>query len=136
MALNTQVSDATANASCNAATARVNGGSIKIYTGPQPANGNTALTTQTLLATLPLNNPAFGNAAAGVAALNAAGVSATAVATGTAAWCRVCDSSGVGEWDASIGTAGCNLNMGSTAIQSGATVSVTAYSVYVAEAGN
>lgn len=136
MALNTQISDAAANAACNGLTALVNAGSIKLYTGSQPANGNTALAGQTLLATLPLNNPAFGNAAAGVAALNASGVSASAVATGTAAWFRVCNSGGTGIWDGSIGTSGCNLNLNSTSIQSGATVTISSYSFSIAEAGN
>ena len=136
MALNTQLADAAANAACNPVATLVNGGTLKIYTTPQPANGNTALSSQTLLATLPLNNPAFGSASCGSAALNVSNVSATAVATGTATWARFCDSSGNGIWDVSIGTTGCNINMGSTAIQSGATVQVTSYSFSIAEAGN
>jgi hypothetical protein len=135
MALNTQLSDASANAACNGAAALVNGGSIKIYTGAQPANANAAA-SGTLLATLPLNTPAFGNAAAGTAALNASGVSAAAVATGTAGYARFCKSDGSAAWDASIGTSGCNINMNSTSIQSGATVQITSYTFSIAEAGS
>lgn len=135
MALNTQLSDAAANAACNADTALVNGGSIKIYTGAQPANANTAA-SGTLLATLPLNNPAFGNAAAGAAALNAAGVSASAVAGGTAGYARFCKADGSAAWDASVGTSGCNINMNSTSVQAGATVQITSYTFSIAEAGN
>lgn len=136
MSLNTQVADQTANAATNAMTALANGGSIKIYSGAQPANGNTALSGQTLLATLPLNNPAFGVASAGSAALNAAGVSASAAATGTATWFRVCKSDGSGLWDGTIGTSGCNINLNSTAIQSGATVQITSYTFATNEAGS
>ena len=136
MALNTQLSDAAANAACNALTALVNSGSIKIYTGTQPANGNAGLSGNTLLATLPLNSTAFGSAAAGAAALNASGVSASAGNTGTATWFRVCNSSGTGIWDGSIGTSGCNINLNSTSVQSGAAVTVTAYTFTIAEAGS
>lgn len=136
MALDTQLSDAVANAACNPAVALANGGSIKLYSGAKPATGNTALAGQTLLATLPLNTPAFGNAAAGVAPLNASGVAAQAVATGTATWFRVCNAAGTGLWDGTVGTAGCNVNLNSASIQVGATVTITAYSFTVAEAGN
>lgn len=135
MALDTQLSDAAANAACNALAALANGGSIKIYTASKPANANIAVSGQTLLATLPLNNPAFGSAAAGIAALNTSGVSVTAVATGTAAWFRVCNSGGSALWDGTIGTSGCNINLASTAIQQNATVTISSYTLTVNEAG-
>ena len=61
MSLNTQLSDAAANAAVNALCALANGGFLKIYSGTQPATGNSAL-TGTLLATINLAATAFGNA--------------------------------------------------------------------------
>jgi hypothetical protein len=136
MALNTQISDAAANAACNALCALANGGSLKIYAGAQPANANTAISGQTLLATLALSATAFGNAVAGAATANAI-TSATAVATGTAAWFRVFKSDGTTViFDGTVGTSGCNINMNSTAIQTGATVAISSFSYSITEAGS
>jgi hypothetical protein len=101
--LNTQLSDAFANACANAGLALANGGYLKFYTGPQPANGNTAITTQTLLASLPLSATAFGNAVGGLATSNAL-TPATIAATGTPVWARVFKSDGVTQlFDLSVG---------------------------------
>lgn len=136
MALNTQLADASANAAANAVTALCNSGSIKFYTGSQPANANTAVTSQTLIATLPLSATAFGTAAAGVATANAI-TSATAVASGTATWFRVLKSDGTTVvFDGTVGTSGCNINMGSNVISSGATVAVSSFTYSIAEAGS
>src|SRR5207247_1933356 len=61
------ISAAGANASADAVAALLNGGTIRIYTAPQPATADTAITTQTLLASPTLGNPAFTAAVAGVA---------------------------------------------------------------------
>jgi len=125
MASNAYISDTAANAEANALTALLNGGTLEIYTTPQPANANTAVTSQTLLATLTFGNPAFGSAVAGIATANAI-ASGTAVATGTAVWFRCLKSDGTTVvCDGSVGTSGSDLNLNSTAIQTGATVSVT-----------
>ena len=135
MALNTQLSDASVNAAVNALLARASGGTLKIYQGAQPANANTAIGAQTLLATIALGNPAFGNAAGGAANLNAT-AAATAVTTGTAQFFRIFASDSSVVLDGSIGTAGCNINMGSVNIQAGAQVAITGYTYSIAEAGN
>jgi hypothetical protein len=136
MALNTQISDAAANAACNALCALASGGSLKIYSGAQPANGNTAISGQTLLATLALSATAFGNAVAGAATANAI-TSATAVATGTAAWFRILKADGTTVvLDGTIGASGCNINMNSIAIQTGATVAVSSFTYSITEAGS
>jgi len=133
---NTQLADASANAGVNALAALANSGFLKIYTGPQPANGNTAITTQTLLASLALSATAFGSAAAGVATANAI-TNAVAAATGAAAWFRVFKSDGTTAlWDGNVSTSGANLNLNSTSIQSGATVSVTSFTFTLLEAGS
>lgn len=125
MANNPFISDTAANAAANAVTVLCNSGFLQIYTGTQPANANTAITTQTLLAKLTFGATAFGTAAAGVATANAIG-SASASATGTASWFRVLKSDDTTVvFDGSVGTSGCDLNLNSTSISSGATVSVT-----------
>lgn len=133
MAYNTQLSHAASNAACNALTALVNGGTIKIYTGSQPANAETAITTQTLLGSVTLNATAFGSATNGTGTANAI-TSGTAAATGTAVWFRVCNSGGTGIWDGAVGTSASNLNLNSTSIQSGATIAVSAYTFSILEA--
>lgn len=126
MALNPHFSDTAANAGANAVAALCNSGKLRIYDGSQPANANTAVTTQNLLAELTFNATAFGGAAAGVCTANAI-VSGTAGNTGTAAWFRAVQSNGTTVvFDGSVGTSGANLNLTSVAISSGATVSVSA----------
>lgn len=125
MAHNPHLADAAANASANAVCALLNSGKLRVYDGTQPASANTAITTQNLLAELTFGVTAFGAAAAGVAAANAV-TSATAPATGTAAWFRAVKSDGITVvWDGSVGTSGADLNLNSTAISSGATVAVS-----------
>jgi hypothetical protein len=137
MALNTQLSDAAANAGVAAVGATVNGGSIKLYSGTQPANGNLGA-TGTLLVTLPLNNPAFGAAAAGAIALNTAGVSGAGVAAGTVGYAVFTDSGGNIKWMCSAGVSASvpNLVLSTTTISVGLTVSVTSYTLTLQEAGS
>lgn len=127
MALNPKLSDAGSNAAANATCALLNGGDLLIYDGTQPANANTAVTTQTLLATLTWNATAFGGAVAGVSTANSI-TSGTAVATSTATWFRALKSDhSTVVFDGSVGTSGANLNLNSTSIVSGATVAVSAF---------
>jgi hypothetical protein len=133
MAYNTQLSHAASNAAANALTALVNSGTIKIYTGAQPANADTAVSTQTLLGSVTLAATAFGSATNGTATAGAI-TSGTAAATGTAAWFRVCNSGGTGIWDGAIGTSGSNLNLNAVSIQSGATIAISAYTFSILEA--
>jgi len=127
MALNAKISNAAANAAANAVVDLLNAGKIQIYDGAQPATPDTAVSDQTLLAELTLGNPAFGDAALGVATAEAITGDAAANATGTAAWFRVLTSADAPILDGSVGTSGCNLNLNSVAIQAGAAVSVTAF---------
>lgn len=127
MANNPKLSDTAANAAVNGVTALANSGKLRIYDGSQPANANTAVTTQNLLAELTLGATAFGAAAAGVATANAI-TSATAALTGTAAWFRVLKSDGSTVlFDGSVGTSGCDLNLATTSIVANATVSVSSF---------
>lgn len=95
---------------------------LRIYNGTRPATGGTATT---LLAELICNATFAPAASGGVLTLNAI-ASATAAASGTATWARVVKSDGTTHvLDMDVGTSGSDCNLNSTAISSGATVSVT-----------
>lgn len=137
MANNPFFADATAEAAANAAAAQVNSGFLEIYAGTQPTDANTAISGQTLLATLNLSSTAFGNAAASgtapnrVATANANTIAnGTGAATGTASWFRCYKSDGVsGAFDGTVGTSGCDLNLVSIDIVTGESVSVSSFSI-------
>ncbi len=141
MANNTKISNAAAKAACDAIVDLLDGGAgagtVKIYTGSQPADPDTAVGGQTLLATLTLSDPAFGNAAdanpGGIATANAITGDSSADATGTAAWFRAADSNGVAVIDGSVGTSSADLVLGSVAIQAGVQVNITSWTVTVPE---
>ncbi len=125
MASNPKFTDLEANTAADAATALLNTGYIRLYTGTQPATADTALGVNTLLVELRFNATAFGAASAGTSTANAI-VSGTAVATGTATFFRVFKSDGTtAVFDGSVGTASADMVLGSTAIQSGGVVSLT-----------
>lgn len=118
---------ATANAQADALDDRINtggAGSIKIYTGTQPATADTAV-SGTLLATFTLSNPAFGAASSGVITLAGVPKTVAAAATGTAAYFRLANGSGTTVLDGSVGTSGNQLNLNSVAITSGVNVTIT-----------
>lgn len=130
MALNPHLDDAGANAAANAVVALCNSGFIDIMSGTQPA-ANGAATT--VLASPTFGATAFGGASGGVCTANAIG-SAAAGATGTASWFRAYKSDHTTPvFDGSVGTATSNLVLNSVAIQSGATVSVTALTFTITE---
>lgn len=134
MAFNTQISDAAANAACNAAAVLCNSGFLRIYDGTQATNANTAVGAQVLLAELTFGATAFATAVAGVATANSITADSSANATGTASWFRVVKTDGTSVvYDGTVGTSGCNLNINSTAVQIGANVSVTSLTFSVLE---
>lgn len=106
-------------------------GTVQVRTGTQPASANDAA-SGTLLVTITLNDPAFGSGANGVATLDVdPELTATAVATGTAGWCRILDSTGATVLDGSVTATGGGgqLELASTSITSGGTVSITSGTV-------
>jgi hypothetical protein len=127
VALNTQITNAAANAACNAIVALVNGGFLDIYDGSQPATADTAVGSQVKLARLAFSATAFAAAVNGVATANAITQDSAADATGTAAWYRACKSDGTAVFDGTVGTGTHNLVLSTTAIVAGAVVSVTAF---------
>lgn len=111
-----------------------NSGKLRIYDGSQPADGDVAITTQTMLAELTMNATAFtgpaGTASANQTLTANAITSATAAATGTATWFRLLKSDGTTKiLDGSVGTSASDINLNTTSITSGGTVSVTSLTI-------
>ena len=109
--------------------ADVGAGRLLILDGSRPATGGAKTTT---LADLPLTDPVAAAAAAGVLTFSAI-TDDTSTVAGTATWFRLEDNSGDPIIDGDVGTAGSDLNLNSTAISAGGTVSVTSF---VVTAGN
>ncbi|GAF76923.1 unnamed protein product [marine sediment metagenome] len=83
----------------------------------------------TILSEHTMTDPAFGASAAGVATAAAIGDDASANATGEAALFKIEDSDSNEVMRGSVGTSGEVINLNSTAIVSGTTVSITALTV-------
>ena len=129
MAVNPKRSNAAVTAAADAVCDLLDNGYLRIYDGSQPANADTAVTTQTLLAELRWNAAnAFGAASGGVATANAITADSSADATGTASWFRALKADGTtAVFDGSVGTSSADLILNSTAIAAGANVAVTAF---------
>lgn len=126
MANNLKISSTAVNAQADAMSDLLDNGYLRIYDGTQPANANTAITTQVLLAELRFNATAAPAASSGVLTMNSITQDSSANNTGTATWFRALKSDGsTVVFDGSVGTSGCDLNLGSTSITSGASVAVT-----------
>ena len=100
------------------------GAIIKIYDGTQPSNANTAITTQTLLVSLPISGT-FGTDSNGTITLSTV-TNGTAVATGTGQFFRITQSNGTTVvMDGSVGTASADMILNNTSIATGQTVSIS-----------
>lgn len=130
----TRLAPAARNAACDGVVDLLDGGpgagTIKIYTGTQPAAASDAA-TGSLLATVTLADPAFGAAASGVATMAGTPLSGTGVAAGTAGWARLADSTGATVMDGSVTATGGGgqIELATTTISVGVTVSITSGTV-------
>ena len=128
------LSTTTVNGQVDWLAGQLNSGYLRIYDGSRPANANTTVTSQVLLAELRFNATAFGAAVAGVITANALTRDESANAGGTATWCRILKSDGTTVmFDGSVGATGSgeNLEMVSTTIVSGAPVEVSTFTYTV-----
>lgn len=130
MAKATTLSNANVQAQGDAMVALLSNGYLRIYSGTQPATGDTAIGAQVLLAELRFGTPAAGSTpSSGLITMNSI-TAGTAAATGTAAWFRALKSDGttpVLDGTADVAGNSPNLTLSTTSIVSGATVSVTAF---------
>lgn len=108
-------------------------GLLRIYDGTRAANADTAVGAQVLLAELTMGDPSFPAASGGQITANAITDDTSADNTGTATWFRIVDSNGNAVVDGDVGTSGSDLNLSTTSITAGVTVSVTSM---VLTAGN
>lgn len=125
MASNLKYSNGTRNAQQNGLITYAGSNCIiRIYDGTQPANANTAITTQTLLVSLPVSGT-FGTDSNGTITLSAI-TSASAVATGTASFFRIVKSDGTTVvMDGSVGTTNADMILNTTAIANTQTVAIS-----------
>lgn len=130
MRLATRISQAAQDAALDTFTALLDGGYIEIRTGSQPTNPDTAA-SGTLLATITLNSPAFGASSAGVASADISGVNDTAVADGTAGWCRAYTSGAAAVMDGSCSASGGggDVQLVSVAVTTGQTLTVVSWTI-------
>ncbi|MCG7945853.1 MAG: hypothetical protein N0C84_05845 [Candidatus Thiodiazotropha taylori] len=130
---NVRLANASQQAAMDAVVDLIDGGAsagtIQIRSGTQPADANSAA-TGTLLATLTFSDPAFGATnTSGVATASAITDDTSADATGTAAWARVLDSNSNVIFDCDVGTSGATINLNTTSITAGGTVSITSFTM-------
>lgn len=114
----------------------LNSGTLKVYTGSQPALDGSV--TGTLLATLTFGSTAFGSASASAGTSTAAAnsiTSGTAGNTGTAGYFAVEESGGSVVGTGTVGTSNADLIANSVSITSGATVSCASFALSLPQTG-
>lgn len=135
---NTQITQAGANAMLDAWADLFDGGStaatLAFYEGDIPATAATAITTQTLLGTLTMHDPAFGSAASGtltassITAANAVASSSSGAVSAGNVFARARDSAGVTICDFRCGLtgdgSGAAISLGAATIVSGVSIAV------------
>lgn len=100
------------------------GALINIYAGTQPANANTAITSQVLLVTMIVTGT-FGTDSNGTITIGAA-TNGVAVASGTASFFRITKSDGTTViMDGSVGTSSADMIINNTSINATQVVSLS-----------
>jgi hypothetical protein len=117
-------------AALNAITALLNGGTLVMYSGSQPASPETGLSGNTALATFTFSGTAFSAASisGGYAVGNASFVSNSVLPTagGNVTFCRLYKSDGTtAVMDASIGTNGTDIVIANVSLTTSINVSIT-----------
>lgn len=102
----------------------LDGGTLALYDGTRPADADTALDTQTLLATF---TGLAGGAATGAWTASPLPDDALVLATATVTWARLRDSSDATVADLDVGAtgSGADVEVGATALVAGAYVALT-----------
>lgn len=104
-------------------------GTLKFYGGTRPSTGS-AISTQTLLATLAFSDPC-GTVSNGVLTFSAISPDTSADATGTATWARGADSTGAFVVDMDVGPTGSGaaIQLNNVNLVAGGEVSITSASL-------
>lgn len=112
-----------------AADAGTGASKIRIYDGTRPADADTAVSGQTLLAELTCTDPFAAAASGGVLTVSAITDDSAANATGEATWFRLVDSDNNAVLDGDVGTVGADLNLSTTAIVINDVVEITSATI-------
>ena len=112
-----------ANAAVDAELALLNGGYLRIYSGPQPASADDSISNQKLLVELRFSDPAFSPAIDGEAVSKSIAV-AKVQKEGHAKWFRASTSEGGTVFDGSVGTDGANINLPTVSLVAGMKIEV------------
>ena len=97
---------------------------FNLYSGTQPANANTAITSQVLLVSMPISG-VFGTDVNGTLTLSAV-TETNAVGSGTASFFRIFKSDNSVIMDGSVGLSGADLILNTVDIAAGQSVDITA----------
>jgi hypothetical protein len=130
-----RLSTAARNAACNGIVDLLDAGAgaatMMIRTGAQPTNVSDA-PGGTLLGTVTFSDPAFGNAATGVATASAISSDTSADNSGTAGHAVARDSDANNIFDCTCGQGSGDVNFNNNVIVAGGTIAISAMTVTVA----
>ena len=115
----------------DAKLALLNGGTLQFFAAPKPADANTALTGQTLLASCAFGSPAFAPAVAGIATANAV-TNGVGLLVGTLGWARGFKADGtttVGDFSVGLAGSGADVVLTTLSIDTVHAVNVNAMTV-------
>lgn len=132
---NLRLANATRSGMVNAVRNLIDGGAgagtIKFYTASQPADANTAVSSQTLIGTLTFTDPSAVDASNGVLTFSAIADDSSADATGTIAWARIADSTGATVFDCDVTATGGGgtIQLSSVAVTAGDTLRITSFTL-------
>ncbi len=131
MSANVHISVTVRNGRIDQFTTALNGGSIKLYDGAQPANAGVAVGAQVNGATLTLSATAAPASSGGTTSLNAI-TSGVCSATFTPTWARLLASNGttvVADCSVGILATSSDITIPGASISSGTTVSMSSFTV-------
>jgi hypothetical protein len=102
-------------------------GTLRIYDGSVPADADTALSGNTLLAQLTMSDPSAAGASGGDWTASSITADSSADASGTASFFRILDSNAAVVLQGTVGTTGADLNLNSVSITAGDNVAVSSF---------
>lgn len=107
------------------------GGKLRFYSGTKPANADTALSGNTVLADLALSSTPFGAASSRTITAAAITTDTSADATGTATWASFLTSGNVRVLDVTVGEAAdsADITVDNKDFQAGADIAVTSFTL-------
>ncbi len=112
------------NAEADAVCRLLDGGSLDLYDGVQPASADSPITTQTRLSSVQFGSPAFYPASRGVAKAYTMTSDPAAEGTGSATWFRAITSDGRTVFDGSVGKSDADLIVNTVDVVQNAIVSL------------